>query len=164
MTRASSLCIYVVTAPKQSQLCIYVVTAPKQSQSHLVVEHGLILPVTSAVNGLGGDTCNKAASISVIDSKVHEPVLVAGLDSLSISTVHAGHWSSSAISEAGEPFIFYWVMGTMADLQRARLRTIGRAPGRVEVRCSDKIQSLRGLAGPLIVATNADMDNEKSYT
>ena len=77
-------------------------------------EHVLVLLATGAVYGLGDNSFNQAAPLPVTDLMVHEPTLVAGLDSISISTVQAGFGTSFVVSEAGE--LFAWGFGTYGGL------------------------------------------------
>ena len=125
-------------------------------------DHCLLLLATGAVYGLGGNDYNQVAPLPVADSKVHQPTLVAGLGSISISTVHAGRGSSFVVSEAGE--LFAWGFGSDGGLAMGTTADRRTGPGRVEALRSAKIRSLGGSEGLVAVATNAETGNEEFYT
>ena len=123
-------------------------------------EHGLVLVATGAVYGLGNNDFNQAAPLPVTDSKVHEPTLVAGLDGISVSTVHAGDGTSFAVSGTGE--LFSWGAGFSGGLATGTLKDRRTGPARVEAMRS--VRSFGGSTGLVAIATNAETGNEEFYT
>ena len=126
------------------------------------VDHGLVLLATGAVYGLGRNDHNQAAPLPVTAREVHQPTLVAGLGSISISTVHAGRYTSFVVSEAGE--VFAWGFGGRGGLATGTTEDRRAGPGRVEALRSVEIRSLGGTPGLVAVATNAETGNEEYYT
>ena len=132
--------------------------------------HCLLLLATGAVYALGGNTYNQlgsntynqAAPLPVTDSLVHQPTLVAGLDSVSISTVHAGENVSFVYSESGD--LFTWGRGDHGCLATGTTDHRRTGLARVEALCSTKICSLGGSTGLVAVATNAETGDEEFYT
>ena len=105
---------------------------------------------------------NQAAPLPVTDSKVHQPTIVAGLDSISVSTVHAGCGTSFVVSEAGE--LFAWGFGGQGGLATGATEARRTGPERVEALRSVKIRALGAALGLVAVATNAETGEEELYT
>ena len=95
---------------------------------------------------------------------VHQPTLVVGLDSISISTVHAGDSTSFVVSEAGELFAWSSLHGYIGGLATGTTDDRRAGPERVEALRSVKVRSLGGTFGLVAVATNAETGNEEFYT
>ena len=102
----------------------------------------------------------------VTDRKVRQPTLAAGLESICISTVHAGNDTSFVVSEAGE--LFAWGDGGHGSLATGTRDDRRTSPGRVGALRSVKVRSLCGdeglVASPLICNSDSKIYDEEFYT